>query len=305
MSGVRVAAPAKVNLTLEVLGRRADGYHELASVMATIDLADDVRVGRARSLDVRIRPPLDLPVAGGSASFYPRDRAVSDDLATRAAVAIARACGREPRLHVVVRKRIPVAAGLGGGSSDAAAVLRAAAALWRVDLDLVALGATIGSDVPFFASSAPVARVGGRGERVDPIPPPREPFWIALVRVPARVATPEVFGAYSSRGAPPSSTPAWATDALARSLASGSATPSLLRELARNDLTATAERLCPPIAEARAAAKARGIDLVLSGSGPSLFAIADDRADALRIARSLRRVGLRARPHAVAMTARA
>ncbi|MBI2983756.1 MAG: 4-(cytidine 5'-diphospho)-2-C-methyl-D-erythritol kinase, partial [Chloroflexi bacterium] len=149
---IHVLAPAKVNLTLEVLGRRGDGYHDLASVMAAVDLYDDVRVGPARALDVRIRPPLH---PGGPAVDAPR----GDDLASRAARAIAAACGREPKVHVIVRKRIPVAAGLGGGSSDAAAVLHAIRRLWDLaDVDLMPIAATVGSDVPFFAAGCALAR---------------------------------------------------------------------------------------------------------------------------------------------------
>jgi len=280
---VRVLAPAKVNLTLEVLGRRADGYHDLASVMATIDLYDDVRVGPARALDVRIRPPV------GAAR--------GDDLASRAVRAIALACGREPNVHVTIRKRIPVAAGLGGGSSDAGAVLRGVARLWGADVDLVGVAAGIGSDVPFFAAGSALARVGGRGERVEAIAPPAVPLWIALVTLPVGVSTREVFGALG-----PVRGDVRATDELARAFASGSATPAVLRSLARNDLTTAAARVAPAVADAIAIARGMGVDLHLSGSGPSLFAIGDDRAHAIRTSRALRRAGLRARPHRIGAT---
>ncbi len=285
MKKIHVFAPAKINLTLEVLGRRADGYHDLASVMATIDLYDDVRVGPARALDVRIRPPVDVPRG--------------EDLASRAARAIAAACDREPRLHVIVRKRIPVAAGLGGGSSDAGAVLRAVAALWDArDLDLTGIAANVGSDVPFFAAGHALARIRGRGEQVEPIAPPVEPMWVALVTLPARASTREVFGALERASGDGS-----ATDELASVFASGRATPAIVRSIARNDLSRAAERVCTAIADARAAARAKGIDLLVSGSGSSLFAIADDRAHAIRMCRALRRLGLRTRPHMIAALA--
>jgi len=280
---LRLLAPAKVNLTLEVLGTRADGYHEFASVMATVDLCDDVRVGPARGLDVRISP--DVGAAAG------------DDLASRTVRAMAAACGREPAAHVNVRKRIPVAAGLGGGSSDAGAVLRALADLWRCETDVASVAASVGSDVPFFAAGHPIARIRGRGEHVSPLPAPTHPIWIALVTLPARSATRDVFAAHGdARG------DGRATDRLARLFADRTATPAAIRALARNDLTAAAERMCSLVAGARAAGVARGIELVVSGSGPSLFAIADDRAHAIRMSRSLRRAGLRARPYALAIT---
>lgn len=278
---VVVRAPAKINLTLEVVARRPDGYHELRSVFATVDLFDRVAAGLAKRLEVAIRPPLDA--AGG------------EDLVSRAARSLASVSGREPRAHVLVEKRIPAAAGLGGGSSDASATLRALASLWRTGpADLVALAATIGSDVPFFASGARFAEVAGRGERVRPLAAPAAELWIALVVPRARLATASVFAALTEaerRG------DGAATAALADAFDRGVADPAALRAHARNDLTSAAERLCPWIVEARAAAAAKGIALELTGSGPALFAIADDRADALRIARILRRAGLRARAH--------
>lgn len=281
---VAVRTAAKVNLTLEVLGARPDGYHEIASVIATVDLRDDVRVALARDLVVRTRPDVGAPRG--------------EDLATRAVHALARATGRVPLAHVLVRKRIPVAAGLGGGSADAGAVLRALAALWAADVDLVAVGATVGSDVPFFAAGHPLAIVGGRGEAVRPLP--RGPrLWISLVTLPARSATSAVFAAIGAQRVGDGA----ASAELARLAERGALRPAAIRDLARNDLSEAAERVCPAVRDARLAAATRGIALVVSGSGPSLFAIADDRAHAIRVARSLRRIGLRARAREICVSA--
>lgn len=288
---VRVSAPAKVNLTLEVLGRRPDGFHDLASVFATVALADDVRVRGARTLDVRLTPGVDAPPG--------------EDLASRAVRAFAAARGRDACAGVRIRKRIPVAAGLGGGSSDAAAVLRALAMLWRVEAADLALAASLGSDVPFFTTGAPYALVTGRGEHVAPLPPPALPLWIALVRAPVRLATAAVFARLGGTAATgrhgTSAAEGVATARLAAAFRDGTVTPALVRECARNGLEAAAESACPWIADARSAARARGVTLLLSGSGPSLFAVADDRAHALRIARALRRAGLRPRALALGM----
>jgi 4-diphosphocytidyl-2-C-methyl-D-erythritol kinase len=169
-------------------------------------------------------------------------------------------------------------------------VLRALARVWRLDgQDLQVVGARVGSDVPFFASAAPYALVRGRGEQVEPLPGPT-PLWIALVQAHERVSTAEVFDAYrENRG------DGTRSDALARALRDGAATPAVIREYLVNDLLPAAERVCPGIAEARKAAADVGIALAMSGSGPSLFALADDRAQAIQIARRLRRSGLRAR----------
>jgi 4-diphosphocytidyl-2-C-methyl-D-erythritol kinase len=279
---ITLLAPAKINVALAVIGKRDDGYHELRSVVATIDLADRVRVAPHRRLEVRIAPDVGAPAG--------------EDLASRAVRAMARAAGREPAAFVHIRKRVPVAAGLGGGSSDAGAVLRALASIWkRDDVDLVAIGATIGSDVPFFASGARVAFVRGRGERVDPLPDTAATH-VVIVRSHARLATKDVFDELQAadRGA------AGAADVLRDAFSRGTVTPQLLRDSARNDLLGPAVRLCPEIAEARSRAAEHGITLALSGSGPTLFAVADDRRDALRVARILRRLGLLAHAHTMA-----
>ena len=279
---ITLLAPAKVNLALAVTGTRDDGYHEIRSVFATIDLADRVRVAPHRRLEVRIAP--DVGAAPG------------DDLASRAVRAMATACGREPAAFVHIRKRIPVAAGLGGGSSDAGTVCRALAAIWqRHDVDLVALGATVGSDVPFFASGARVAFVTGRGEHVEPLPDPTA-MHVVIVRLSARLATKDVFAVLRNEDGGALAAVETLRDAFARR----GVTPQLLRENARNDLLAAAERLCPEIATARGLAAQKGISLGLTGSGPTLFAVADDQRDALRIARLLRRIGLVAHAHTMA-----
>jgi 4-diphosphocytidyl-2-C-methyl-D-erythritol kinase len=273
---VVLMAPAKVNLTLEVLGRRADGYHELASVFATVDLCDRVRVAPWRELDVRIAPADGIPVG--------------DDLASRAVRTLADASGRPAVAHVRVRKRIPLASGLGGGSSDAGAVLRGLAKVWRLDgVDLMPVAARVGSDVPFFVSGAAYALVGGRGERVEALRAP-DPIWIALVEMKQRVPTPLVFRAHRAR---PSSKERTAT--LAKALRDRSVTVSVMRECLHNDLLEAAERVAPAIADVRKTAARMGIALAMSGSGPSLFALGDDRAHAIRIARRLRRAGHRVR----------
>lgn len=279
---VTLLAPAKLNLALAVTGRRQDGYHDLRSVFATIDLADRVRVAPSQRLVVRIAPDVGAPRG--------------DDLASRAVRVMAAATAHEAVAFVQIRKRVPVAAGLGGGSSDAGAVIRALATLWRrTELDLVAVAATVGSDVPFFVRGARVALVSGRGEHVDPLPDP-QPMDVVIVRSRARLSTADVFGALrpEDRGATLS------VDAVRDAFARRSVTAQLLREHAKNDLLAPAERLCPEIAEARLRAAQHGIQLALTGSGPTLFTVADDRRDALRIARILRRIGLTAHAHTMA-----
>jgi 4-diphosphocytidyl-2-C-methyl-D-erythritol kinase len=291
---VSLAAHAKLNLALAVVGKRDDGYHELRSVFATIALSDDVQVATHRRLEVRntIR--------------------VDDEIAARAVIALAAASSHAPHAFVRIRKRIPVAAGLGGGSSDAAAVVRGLATLWglnsevvrsadgdhpRNSVDLVKVAAEVGSDVPFFASGSAVALVSGRGEHVKPLKTPTDPLFAVVLRPTLRLATKDVFAAYSpeDRGA------AAHVDAMAAAFERADVTPDLLRVHAANDLLAAATRRCEAISSWQATAAARGVALFLTGSGPTLFAIADDRPDALRIARILRRAGLRAHAYQLAV----
>ena len=169
-SCLRVTARAKVNLVLSVGPRRPDGYHEIDTLIQAIDLADE--------LEVRWMPGrrgIDLVVEGESAG------PAQDNLVLRAARAFLDAAGLGPDtvgLKIRLTKRVPAGAGLGGGSSDAAATLRALVRLFPDVLSqarLSGLAAELGSDVPFFLCSSPLARARGRGERLDPLPslPPR------------------------------------------------------------------------------------------------------------------------------------
>ena len=161
VAGFRLLAPAKINLALEVLRRRGDGYHEIDTVMTTLDLADDVTVHRWTGLEVRY----------GGPEARGLDPAAANDLPSRAARALAGAASREPDALIEVTKRIPHPAGLGGGASDAGAVLRGLNELWDLGWPaerLAEVGATVGSDVPFFVHGG-VARCTGRGEIVQPL----------------------------------------------------------------------------------------------------------------------------------------
>jgi 4-diphosphocytidyl-2-C-methyl-D-erythritol kinase len=158
-----VVAPAKLNLTLEVLGKRDDGYHEIMSLMQTIDLADAVRLDLSDQITLRVE--------GEPAEGLPADS--KENLAYRAATALAREAGRNDLgATISLEKRIPASSGLGGGSSDAAAVLRGLNRLWGLDLPvetLTAVAASLGSDVAFFLHGG-TALATGRGEIIEELP---------------------------------------------------------------------------------------------------------------------------------------
>jgi len=274
-------APAKINLGLRIRGRRADGYHELESVFLPLDLADEVEVELAPGSGVALR-------VVGRAQDVP---AGADNLAVRAARAFAEAAGLGARIEVRLHKRIPVAAGLGGGSADAAAVLRALAelcpgALSGERLRELALG--LGADVPWCLDPRP-ARVRGVGERIEPLE--GVPSLALLLANPgALLSTAEVYRAFDAlEPALTAGRPQRTLPPLAGLRASGGVLEHVdPRELAAwvsNDLEPAATRLCPPIARLRKRLREAGALVVgLSGSGPTLFGLFPERASAVRAA---------------------
>ncbi len=197
-SDLTLECPAKINLSLRVLGRREDGFHRIATVLQTIQLSDRLTVRR-----ISARAPIRIEVAGSA--DIPADES---NLVLRAARAFLDATGSPARgLHFRLVKRIPAGSGLGGGSSDAAAALIALQRLWDEPLDrrqLVALAAALGSDVPFFLVRG-TALATGRGERIRALDDAMEqtPLLLALPEVP--VSTPAVYRAWRTtkdRGRP-------------------------------------------------------------------------------------------------------
>jgi 4-diphosphocytidyl-2-C-methyl-D-erythritol kinase len=179
---VRVAAHAKINLFLRILSRESSGYHQIETAFALLELADELEVRRAAS---------GVALEGEGPDLGP----VEDNLAVRAARAVLEATGNRFGVALRLTKRIPVRAGLGGGSSDAAAALHAVNALAGNAVprhELLHLAARLGADVAFCASGAPLALAWGRGERLFRLPAP--PAARALVAVPAvAVATPDAY----------------------------------------------------------------------------------------------------------------
>lgn len=168
-------AYAKINLVLEVLGKREDGYHQVATVMQTISLQDTLSFDLARE---RISLECDIP-----------EMVSPDNLVLRAAYLLREATGCRKGARISLEKRIPPASGLGGGSSDAATTLKALDGLWELYLtpeELMGLAIKLGSDVPFFVGGG-TCLVEGRGEKVTPLPPlPHS--WLVLLRPPLEVA---------------------------------------------------------------------------------------------------------------------
>jgi 4-diphosphocytidyl-2-C-methyl-D-erythritol kinase len=288
-------APAKLNLTLAVLGRRHDGYHSLHSVMVPLLLGD--------ALTVSVAPQAiagdALRVSGLAVS------AAEDNLVLRAVVAVRAALALEhpragaelPPLSVRLVKRIPVAAGLGGGSSDAAAAIEAALAAWQTTLtpaSKAAVAASLGSDVPFFLAQGP-AVITGRGEFVEPLPAMQsEPPAVLLVTPGLAVSTPAVFGAFEA-GARPAD-PAHArsiSENLAARLRAGMTVAALLQEA--EELAAANDLLPASISVAgelevfiRSLEKLVGRPVCQSGSGPTQWVMYPTLAEARKAVRMVR-----------------
>ena len=259
-----VPAHAKVNLTLEVLGKRPDGYHEIRSVMRLLALHDRIRLEPATEVTVRC----DLPGLSGPGN-----------LAHRAALLLREEAGYRGGAAIGIEKTIPVAAGLGGGSSDAAATLLGLDRLWGTGLGretLQALAAQLGSDVPFFLYGG-TALASGRGELIRPLPVSASGATpvLLLVKPPIAVPTSEVYrhvtAALYGDGSASAALAALPPDAPA------AAWPLL------NALQPVTESLFPVVGEVLAALPAWGAErALLCGSGPTCFGLfaADAPAEA-------------------------
>ncbi len=261
-----VPARAKLNLSLDVLSRREDGYHDLRMVMQTVDLADTLRLTETEG--TRLQVSTDL-------RYLPRDER---NLAAAAARQFWRATGLAERgLSIQIEKAIPVCAGMGGGSADAAAVLHALNRLTGLDLPverLAQIGAQVGSDVPYCVLGG-TALAEGRGERLTPLPP-LPACHLVVCKPPFPVSTPELFARIDCR-----------------KIRRRPDTPGILAALEAGDLTGVARRLYNvfedvlaghqggKIAEIESALISCGaLGASMSGTGPTVFGIFDreDRA---------------------------
>jgi len=273
---VAVWAPAKVNLYLEILGKRTDGYHELATLLVAVRLFDTLLLTLEAPGDVRLEcsdPTLDVG---------------PENLVSRAARLLQQHTHSSQGATMRLVKRIPRQAGLGGGSADAAAALAGLNRLWRLNLapkEMADLGARLGSDVPFFFHT-PAAWCTGRGEQVEPLRLGR-PLDLVIVCPNAGLSTAEVYGNVGSSLPPDVSARKPASrDALEQALAAGEV--GQLGGLLFNRLQPIAERLCPEIGKWRQRlAGLRPAGQLMSGSGSSLFALCHDENEAQRIAREL------------------
>jgi 4-diphosphocytidyl-2-C-methyl-D-erythritol kinase len=255
VAALTLKAYAKVNLTLEVLGRRDDGYHDIVSIMQAIDLADTLTVEEASSITLEC----DEPKLTGL-----------DNLALKAARLLADSTGTKRGVHITLRKGISMAAGLGGGSADAAAVLRGLDRLWQLQLSpekLASLAAKLGSDVPFFLRGG-TAMVQGRGEVVRPMPP-ADLKWL-VVLTPAIVIPSKTASLYG-RLTPSNYTRGMLTRKLEARIRGGGDVPA---QFLYNAFDAVAFDAFPGLEACWKTFESLGArEVHLAGAGPSLFAL--------------------------------
>ncbi len=273
---ITIMAPAKVNFYLQVIRKRPDGYHDIVSVMQALELADEVRIARAASGIMLTCDSSEVP--GGESN-----------IAYRAAESVIKEAGLGDGVEIRINKRIPVAAGLGGGSSDAAATLRGMDLLFGLgipDARLREMGRALGADVPFFLSW-PSARAEGVGEALSELPPPVE-TWLVLVNPGFGVSTRWVYenlnlgltNSCNDITLPPFKGPAY--DA------------GLLVSYLRNDLERVTAGRYPQIEEIKRRLVEEGaLGAMMSGSGPTTFGIFSLRTEAERAAQRLQGHGWR------------
>lgn len=259
---VQVRAPAKINLSLAVLGRLSDAYHEIESWVAKLDWYDEITIRPAAEFSLTIHGNPALP-------------ADERNLVVRAARLFADATGQPLQLAIELRKEIPMGAGLGGGSSDAAATLLGLNQFWALGWpgqELAALGGRLGADIPLFLCEAPQVIIRGRGEKIDLAPNPWK-GWVAVVIPNFALGTGDVYKRWNPRGAQrPRSAPE-------------SLKPIRCRDIEDrlfNDLESAAFAVEPRLARLHKALHGlAGRSVRMTGSGSCLFAIFDKQAEAL------------------------
>jgi len=267
---ILVQAYAKINLTLEVLSKREDGYHNIVSVMQSVSLCDRLRI---RAL------PSEIIVD----CSYPGVPSGRENIAFKAADRLKRSLGVKKGAWISIRKGIPSAAGLGGGSSDAAAVLRALNRLWNAGLsedELTALAKDVGADVPFFirGGTALAQGIGERLKKLSPIPA----LWFVLVKPPFGVSTKEIYEKF---------------DSMEKKIKSRPDHQQLLTALYRSELKNACAHMVnmleevtvslhPQVKDVIYALKQAGCEKVLMcGSGPTVCGVVPSREMALKIHR--------------------
>jgi 4-diphosphocytidyl-2-C-methyl-D-erythritol kinase len=274
MNSIAVRSPAKINLCLSVLGKRPDGYHDVEMLMQMVDLCDEITVSLAHA-GITVRGNFGDALSG------------ENNIAWKAANELLRIAGAKSGLSIEIKKNIPVAAGLGGGSGNAAAVLAATNRLLKTGLNrdqLAEIGTRIGMDVPFFLFG-PTALASGRGEILTPLPV-LPVFWVLLVNPGFETSTARVYQNLNLR--------------LTKKVDCNKIARLTIRNIAtalHNDLETVTKTAHPVIGVIEDALVAQGaLGVLMSGSGPTVFGIFETEAECRAAAHNLSREGWRLYP---------
>ncbi len=266
---MRLRANAKVNLTLDVLFKREDNYHEVEMIMQTIDLCDYIEIEESHNIEIICSHP-----------FVPTD---NSNLVYKAVEVIQKFTGIKKGVKITIEKNIPVAAGLGGGSSDCAATLKGLNKLWNLDLTnetLKMLGLKLGADVPFFIDGGTqLAR--GIGEKLEPLPSPPQ-LWMVLAKPNIGVSTRDVYGGLEFKevyNRPD-------TTAMIKALEEGN-TKEICSNLANVLETVTLKKYSTVKFLKNKMAQMGATGVLMSGSGPTVYGICSGYDKAVKIAKGL------------------
>lgn len=289
MRSYTLIAPAKINLYLEILGDRPDGYHSLAMILQSIDLADEIEL-RAISTDtIRVR------------CDHPQVPADKTNLAYRAAELMAKqfpqSFAQYGGVEITIDKRIPVAAGLAGGSTDAAAVLVGIDLLWQLGLthsELQELAAQLGSDVPFCVAGG-TAIATGRGEQLSPLPSLNNLYIVLGKHRRLAVSTAWAYQTYRQQFGSSYVTGSHNLESRAHAVHSGGMVKAIIHEdgieigqKLHNDLEKVVLPEYPQVAQLRQAFQDSGVAAMMSGSGPSVFALCSSSDQAQQVQQQVR-----------------
>ncbi len=269
---VQSLSPAKINWFLKVLGKRPDGYHNILTLMQKVDLTDRLTFTEAEKIEV----------------INPLKISPDKDIAYRAAVVLRDMKRLSLGVRIEIQKTIPSEAGLGGGSSNGATVLKTLNKLWKLDItepELMTLGASLGSDVPFFVQESPLAAVEAKGEVVRPIAVKSSGVFLLIVKPPFGVSTAMAYGMleeYSSKD--------YCDDLLERAIrAFEKGDLGALTGCLENDLEEPAFRIAPELRTLKDEVLASGaLGALVSGSGSSVFGIFETKVQAQNAARRFR-----------------
>lgn len=285
MQRLEIKAPAKINLFLDVLGKRKDGYHEIKSLLLPVSLFDRIILEKTpRVIETVAEDPTHFPGIPWPVSMGPPE----DNLTTRAALLLRKTTGCRHGVRIRLKKRIPIGGGMGGGSSDAAAVLLGLNCLWNTGLsraELMALGARLGCDIPALVHGGAI-ELTGRGEHIRPIRrAAASPLWLVLVNPGICIATGDIYARY--KPGLTSRPPQDKFHSILRGLEEGS-----LERIAVglfNALRDTVYRKYPLLGIIhKELERARAKGVLLSGTGATIFALTASRAQGHKVARRIR-----------------